>query len=94
MSPLTAQSRPALARGVRLRTDPINGDPVLLFPEGILPLEATTHAIVSRCTGKETLGDIVASLAEEYEVDAATLLNDVQECLEELREEMLVTVAP
>jgi coenzyme PQQ biosynthesis protein PqqD len=94
MSPLTAQSRPALARGVRLRTDPINGEPVLLFPEGVLPLEATTHAIVSRCTGKETLGGIVASLAEEYEVDEATLLNDVQECLEELRKEMLVTVAP
>jgi coenzyme PQQ biosynthesis protein PqqD len=94
MSPLTAHSRPALARGVRLRTDPIDGGPVLLFPEGMLPLEATTHAIVSRCTGRETLEEIVTSLAEEYEADQATLLNDVQECLKELREEMLVTVAP
>jgi coenzyme PQQ biosynthesis protein PqqD len=94
MSPLTAHSRPALARGVRLRTDPIDGGPVLLFPEGMLPLEATTHAIVSHCTGKETIEEIVALLAEEYEVDRATLFNDVQECLKELREEMLVTVAP
>ena len=93
MSPLTAQSRPALARGVRLRTDPVNGEPVLLFPEGVLPLEATTHAIVSRCTGQETLEEIVASLAEEYEADQTTLLDDVRECLQELREEMLVTVA-
>jgi coenzyme PQQ biosynthesis protein PqqD len=94
MSPLTAQSRPALARGVRLVNDPIDGGPVLLFPEGVLPLEATTHAIVSRCSGGETLQEIVASLAEEYEADEATLFNDVQECLQELREEMLVTVAP
>ncbi len=93
MSPLTAQSRPALARGVRLRTDPANGEPVLLFPEGVLPLEAATHDIVSRCTGQETLEEIVASLAEEYEADQATLLDDVRECLQELREEMLVTVA-
>lgn len=93
MSPLTAQSRPALARGVWLRTDPVNGEPVLLFPEGVLPLDATTHDIVIRCTGKETLEEIVASLAAEYEADHATLLDDVCECLQELREEMLVTVA-
>ena len=48
------QSRPALARGVRLRNDPITGEPVLLFPEGVLPLDDTTHDIVSRCSGEST----------------------------------------
>lgn len=92
MTALNAQSRPALARGVRLWIDPINGEPVLLFPEGILPLDETTHDIVKRCSGQATVEAIVTSLAEEYEADCATLLNDVCECLTQLREEMLVTV--
>jgi len=91
---MNAQSRPALARGVRLWIDPINGGPVLLFPEGILPLDDTTHDIVNRCSGHATVEAIVVSLAEEYEADCATLLNDVCECLAQLREEMLITLSP
>ncbi len=91
---MNAQSRPALSRGVRLWIDPINGGPVLLFPEGVLPLDDTTHDIVSRCSGQATVEAIVVSLAEEYEADGATLLNDVCECLTQLREEMLITLSP
>lgn len=93
MSPLNEKSRPALARGVRLWTDPINGEPVLLFPEGVLPLDETTHDIVKRCTGAANLEEIVASLAEEYDADHETLRGDVCECLDELRGEMLVTLS-
>jgi coenzyme PQQ biosynthesis protein PqqD len=93
MTPMNAQSRPALARGVRLWIDPITGGPVLLFPEGLLPLDDTTHDIVSRCSGQATVEAIVVSLAEEYEADRATLLNDVCECLAQLREEMLITLS-
>ena len=91
---MNAQSRPALARGVRLWIDPINGGPVLLFPEGVLPLDVTTHDIVRQCSGQAAVESIVASLAEEYEADCATLLNDVCECLGQLREEMLITLSP
>ena len=91
---MNAQSRPALARGVRLWIDPITGGPVLLFPEGVLPLDDATHDIVRRCSGQATVEAILASLAEEYEADCATLLNDVRECLGELREEMLITLSP
>jgi coenzyme PQQ biosynthesis protein PqqD len=91
---MNAESRPALARGVRLWIDPITGGPVLLFPEGVLPLDDTTHDVISRCSGAATLEAIVDSLAEEYEADRATLQNDVCECLMQLREEMLVTLSP
>ena len=94
MTPLNTNSRPALARGVRLWIDPITGGPVLLFPEGVLPLDETTHDIVRRCTGQATLEDIVASLVEEYEADTDVLRNDVCECLSQLRGEMLITVLP
>ncbi len=93
MSPLNAQSRPALARGVRLTIDPVTGGPVLLFPEGVLPLDDATHDIVIRCSGHTTLEEIILSLAGEYEAEHDILRDDVCECLGQLREEMLITVA-
>jgi coenzyme PQQ biosynthesis protein PqqD len=93
MRAIDLQSFPALARGVRLRNDPITGEPVLLFPEGVLPLDAITHDIVSRCSGKLTVESIVVSLADEYEGDLDTVRNDVRECLEQLRQQMLVAIS-
>jgi pyrroloquinoline quinone biosynthesis protein D len=93
MIAIDQQSRPALARGVRLRNDPITGQPVLLFPEGIMPLDDTTHDILSRCSGESTVESIVLALADEYEIDPGTLGRDVCECLEHLRQRMLVALA-
>jgi coenzyme PQQ biosynthesis protein PqqD len=93
MTPLQAQSRPTLARGVRLTIDPLTGGPVLLFPEGVLPLDEVTHDILSRCSGQASLEEIVISLAGEYEAEKEVLHHDVCECLEQLREEMLITVS-
>jgi pyrroloquinoline quinone biosynthesis protein D len=87
---MTDESRPILARGVRLRADPLTGEPLLLFPEGILPLDASTHDILLRCTGELTLGGIVLALSEEYEAEPDVLRADVVECLTQLRQEMLV----
>jgi coenzyme PQQ biosynthesis protein PqqD len=93
MISLDAQSRPALARGVRLRNDPITGEPVLLFPEGVLPLDAATHDILIRCSGQATVASIILSLAEEYETDPGTVRADVCECLAQLRQRMLVAIS-
>ncbi len=93
MMPLDQQCRPALARGVRLRNDPITGEPVLLVPEGVLPLDDTTHDIGSRCSGELTLESIILSLAEEYDADHATVRQDVCECLDQLRQRMLVAIS-
>jgi pyrroloquinoline quinone biosynthesis protein D len=87
---MTDESRPVLARGVRLRADPLTGEPLLLFPEGILPLDDTTHDILIRCTGDLTLAGIVLALSEEYEAEPDVLRADVVECLTHLRQEMLV----
>ena len=91
MNDLTEESRPTLARGVRLRTDPINGEPLLLFPEGFLSLDQAAHDILIRCTGKLTMGEIVGALSEEYDADAAALRTDVAEYVTQLRREMLLT---
>jgi pyrroloquinoline quinone biosynthesis protein D len=86
------QRKPVLARGVRLRRDPLTDEPILLFPEGVLPLDDTTYDIVTRCSGDSTVESIILALADEYEVDQETLRGDVCECLEQLREQMLIAI--
>jgi pyrroloquinoline quinone biosynthesis protein D len=88
--PVDLQSCPALARAVRLQTDPATGEPVLLFPEGVLHLNPTAHDIVSRCDGQRTTESIIASLADVYEVDGEMLRGDVLACLVELHHRKLL----
>lgn len=85
-------ARPRLARGVRLQIDGTTGKSVLLFPEGILELNETAQEILTRCDGRP-LSDIARALAEEYDVDLATLAADVREILADLQRRKLVELA-
>jgi pyrroloquinoline quinone biosynthesis protein D len=93
MIALDEQCRPVLARGVRLQLDPLTGEPLLLFPEGFLQLDEITHAILLHCSGRHTLEAIIRSLSHEYEADLNTLRTDVYECLNQLRQQMLVALS-
>ena len=73
-----------------MRADPLTGEPLLLFPEGILPLDASTHDILLRCNGELTFAGILLALSEEYEAELEMVRADVAECLTHLRQEMLV----
>jgi pyrroloquinoline quinone biosynthesis protein D len=86
--------RPRLAPHVRLQIEPVRGEPVLLFPEGLLILNETAHAIVRRCDGQARIADMVRDLAEEFEVDEAVLRADVLENLDELRQRNLLLLSP
>ncbi|MEJ0000137.1 MAG: pyrroloquinoline quinone biosynthesis peptide chaperone PqqD [Verrucomicrobiota bacterium] len=94
MTPLDPTCRPAFAPGVRLQADKLTGEPVLLYPEGVLVLNATAHEIAQRCDGRTPVGAIVAALAAEYEVDEATLRADVAECLSDLLTRRLLVIKP
>ena len=85
-------ARPRLARGVRLQIDYATGKSVLLFPEGIVELNETAQEILARCDGR-ALSDIARALAEEYEVDLATLAVDVREILADLQRRKLVEIS-
>jgi pyrroloquinoline quinone biosynthesis protein D len=93
MSTLDPQLRPALEARTRLQIDVVTGEPVLLYPEGLLVLNATAHAIISRMDGIATISAIVKALAEEYDVCAEDLRSDVIECLHTLRARNLVVLA-
>ena len=91
---LEDETRPALGRGVRLNTDAATGEPILLFPEGVVHLSQTAHDILSRCDGRATITDIVSALAEEYDVERSTLSQDVLDCLQDLLQRRLIVCLP
>jgi pyrroloquinoline quinone biosynthesis protein D len=68
MSAATPSSRPALAHGMRLQWEPAQQAHVLLYPEGMVKLNGSAGAIMSRCDGVRTVAEIVAELERTYGV--------------------------
>ena len=92
MIPIDPNSRPARAPGVRLQLDKVSGEPVLLYPEGVLELNDTAHAILNLCNGATTVNEIVIALAAEYEVEPDVLRADALECLGDLLKQRLIVL--
>ncbi|HKD54138.1 MAG TPA: pyrroloquinoline quinone biosynthesis peptide chaperone PqqD [Steroidobacteraceae bacterium] len=66
MSDVADTARPAIAHGLKLQWEPAQDAHVLLYPEGMVKLNASAGAIMSRCDGVRTLADIVADLERTY----------------------------
>jgi pyrroloquinoline quinone biosynthesis protein D len=75
---LTADSRPHLLRGVKLKNDQVRKTWVLLAPERFLRLNAISVDILRRCDGQAALGAIVDELAMTYAADRAVVERDVR----------------
>jgi pyrroloquinoline quinone biosynthesis protein D len=67
--------KPVIAHGMRLQWEPAQEAHVLLYPEGMVKLNGSAGAILSRCDGERTLADIVADLERTY--GASNLAADV-----------------
>ena len=68
MSALPATARPAIGHGMRLQWEPAQEAHVLLYPEGMVKLNASAGAIMSRCDGVRSVSDIVADLERTYDL--------------------------
>ncbi|MGH3823475.1 MAG: pyrroloquinoline quinone biosynthesis peptide chaperone PqqD [Pseudonocardiaceae bacterium] len=72
---------PRLRRGVRVGTDPLSDETILLFPEGVLFLNETAAAVIQRCDGSRSIADVVQALSDEYNdvvaEDVMSLLRDL-----------------
>ena len=66
MSALSDTARPAIAHGMRLQWEEAQQAHVLLYPEGMVKLNGSAGAIMSRCDGARTVADIVADLERTY----------------------------
>jgi pyrroloquinoline quinone biosynthesis protein D len=89
----SSEMRPKLSARARLQTDKVTGKPIVLYPEGVLMLNPTGHAIVSLCTGDNTFQEIVTKLCERYKVPATEISPQVSEYLNRLREKNLLELA-
>jgi len=68
VSALPATARPAIGHGMRLQWEPAQEAHVLLYPEGMVKLNASAGAIMSRCDGVRSVSDIVADLERTYDL--------------------------
>ena len=64
--PLPLTARPGIGHGMRLQWEEAQAAHVLLFPEGMVKLNGSAGAILSRCDGVRTLADIIADLERTY----------------------------
>jgi pyrroloquinoline quinone biosynthesis protein D len=65
-------ARPAIGRGFRLQWEPAQEAHVLLYPEGMVKLNQSAAAILTRCDGVRTVADIVADLERTYSAAGLT----------------------
>jgi pyrroloquinoline quinone biosynthesis protein D len=66
VSGLNGSARPAIAHGMRLQWEPAQEAHVLLYPEGMVKLNGSAGAILERCDGLRTVGEIVADLERAF----------------------------
>lgn len=66
MSAVDATTRPRIGRGFRLQYEPAQGCHVLLYPEGMVKLNASAGAILSRCDGERSIEAITHDLTQAF----------------------------
>jgi pyrroloquinoline quinone biosynthesis protein D len=64
--PLSTASRPAIGSGFRLQWEPAQNAHVLLYPEGMVKLNASAGEILKRCDGAATIAEITADLERAF----------------------------
>jgi pyrroloquinoline quinone biosynthesis protein D len=75
MSAIDVAAKPVVGRGFRLQWEPAQNAHVLLYPEGMVKLNASAGQILLRCNGERTLDEIVADLEHAFETSG--LADDV-----------------
>lgn len=68
MTGISENARPTVGHGFRLQWEPAQEAHVLLYPEGMVKLNSSAGAIMSRCDGVRTVAQIVADIESTYGV--------------------------
>lgn len=84
------RAKPRLASKARLQIDRVSGEPVLLYPEGVVLLNATGEAILRLCDGTRSFSEILARLSVAYHTPTEQLEDDLSEYILKLHEQSLV----
>ena len=85
MDPILPAHRLRLSTRARIQNDRVTGKTILLYPEGVLILNATGQAVLSHCGGTESLEQIIANLVKTYDVSQDQISAEVLVFLDRLR---------
>ncbi|HZF26547.1 MAG TPA: pyrroloquinoline quinone biosynthesis peptide chaperone PqqD [Steroidobacteraceae bacterium] len=66
MSGIGATAKPSLGRGFRLQWEAAQNSHVLLYPEGMVKLNASAGEIMKRCDGERTVAEITTDLEQAF----------------------------
>ena len=77
---MTTPTIPVIHRRFRLQWEPAQDNHVLLYPEGMVKLNASAGEILKCCDGATTVDQIVATLEEKFQ--ATGLRADIEGLLE------------
>lgn len=87
---ISAASKPALPRHVRLRHDPARGRWTILAPERVFTPDAVAVAVLQLCDGTRTLDRIAEELSESYDAPKDRILADIASMLQDLADKGVV----
>jgi pyrroloquinoline quinone biosynthesis protein D len=65
-APFDATARPGLERRFRLQWEAAQNAHVLLYPEGMIKLNASAGEILKRCDGQASIAEITADLERSF----------------------------
>lgn len=91
---VTAQTVAKLARGVRLREDPVRGQTVLLAPERALALDEIAVMIVNALDGERNLDAIAQEFSVKFEAPKEQVLTDVIAFVDEFSKRRMLELKP
>jgi pyrroloquinoline quinone biosynthesis protein D len=87
---LGPDSRPRLAAFARLQHDRPRERWVVQAPERLFVLDEPGLAVLQLCDGQRSLQAIAEALAAEFEAEAAEVLVDIRELLQELADKGVI----
>lgn len=76
--PLPADARPRLSPHYVFRWEESQSAFILLYPEGLIKLNASAGAILARCDGARTLATIIAELQASFPAQGAEIADGVR----------------
>jgi pyrroloquinoline quinone biosynthesis protein D len=87
---ISAASKPALPRHVKLRHDQARGRWTILAPERIFTPDAIAVVVLRLCDGTRTVNRIAEELSACYNAPKDRILADITEMLQELADKGVV----
>ena len=89
---VSATSKPALPRHVKLRHDAARKAWTILAPERVFTPDTIAADVLRLCDGAHTVDDIAAELAQSYNAPRERILADITALLQELADKGVVQV--